>query len=78
MMMNNISVSGGLIPKITSANLCKPVHDIIYYSTSIYPLQSGKCRKEGKKLQKFDYPEKEKSFLDEKNQFFKDYYLVKK
>ena len=76
--MNNISVSGGLIPKITSANLCKPIHDIIYYSTSICPLQSGKCRKEGKKLQKFDYPEKEKSFLDEKNQFFKDYYLVKK
>ena len=76
--MNNISVSGGLIPKITSANLWKPVHDIIYYSTSIYPLQSGKCRKEGKKIQKFDYPEKEKSFLDEKNQFFKDYYLVKK
>ena len=53
-------------------------HDIINYSTCICPLQSGKCRKEGEKLQKFDYPEKEKSFLDEKNQFFKDYYLVKK
>ena len=65
-MMLNISVSGGLIPKITSANLCKPVHDIINYSTWICPLQSGKCRKEGEKWQKFEYPEKEKSFLDEK------------
>ena len=24
-----------LIPKITPANLCKPIHDIIYYSSSI-------------------------------------------
>ena len=48
-------------------------HDIINYSTCICPLQSGKCRKEGEKLQKFDYPEKEKSFLDEKKkQFSKD------
>ena len=77
MKMNNISVSSGLIAKITFTNLCKPIHDI-NYSTCICPLQSGKCRKEGEKLQKFDYPEKEKSFLDEKNQFFKDYYLVKK
>ena len=26
--------------------------------------ESGKCGKEGKKLQKFEYLEKEKSFLD--------------
>ena len=40
------------------------------YPTSIYPFESGKCRKEGKKSQKFDYLENEKSFLDEiKNNF---------
>ena len=50
--MNTISASGGLIPKITSANLCRPVHGIINYSTSICPLQSGKCGKKGGKLQK--------------------------
>ena len=53
MTMNNISVSSGLIPKITSSNLCKPIHDIINYSTGICPLQSGKCRKEGRELQTF-------------------------
>ena len=54
-----------VIPKISSANICKPIHDIINYSTSICPFVSGKCRKEGKKLQKFEYLENEKSFLDE-------------
>ena len=59
-----------LFQKITSANLCKPIHDIINYSTSICPFESGKCGKEGKKLQKFEYLENEKSFLDEiKNTF---------
>ena len=28
------------------------------------PLESGKCGKEGGKLQKFEYLENEKSFLD--------------
>ena len=32
-----------VIPKITSASLCKPIHDIINYSTSICPFESGKC-----------------------------------
>ena len=66
MTTNTISASGGLIPKTTSVNLCKPVHDIINYFTSIFPLQSGKCGKKGGKLQKFEYPENKKSFLDEK------------
>ena len=39
------------------ANSC-----IINYSTSICPLQAGKCRKEGEKLQKFEYLENEKHF----------------
>ena len=54
-----------VIPKITSANLYKTIHGIIYYSTFICPFESGKHRKERKKLQKFECLEKEKSFLDE-------------
>ena len=50
---------------MTSANLCKPTHDIINYPTSICPFVFGKCGKEVKKLQKFGYLENEKSFLDE-------------
>ena len=41
----------------------KPIHDIINYSTSICPFEYGKCREEEEKLQKFEYLEKEKSFL---------------
>ena len=37
---------------------------------SICPFESGKCGKEGKKLQKFEYLENEKSFLDEIKTFF--------
>ena len=50
---------------MTSANLCKPIHDIINYSTFICPFESGKCGKEGEKIQKFGYLENEKSFLDQ-------------
>ena len=61
-----------VISKIASANLCKPIHDITNYSTSICPFVSGKCGKEGKKLQKFEYLKNEKSFFDEiKNTFHK-------
>ena len=59
-----------VIQKITPANLCKPIHDIINYSTSICPFESGKCGKEGEKLQKFEYLENEKSFLDEIKNIF--------
>ena len=47
------------IPKIKPTNLCKPIHDIINYSTSICFFESGKCRKEEEKLQKFEYLENE-------------------
>ena len=40
------------IPKITSANLWKLVHDIINYPTFIYPIESEKFGKKGTKLQK--------------------------
>ena len=54
-----------VIPKITSANLCKPIHDIINYSIFICPFESGKCGKEWKKLPKFEHLENENSFSDE-------------
>ena len=54
-----------MIPKITSVNLCKSIDDIIIYCVSICPFESGNCGKEGKKLQKFEYLENEKSFFDE-------------
>ena len=38
---------------------------MINYFTSIYPFESGKFGKEGKKLQKFEDPENKKSLFDE-------------
>ena len=53
-----------------SPNLCKTIHDIINYSISVDPFESGKCGKEEQKLQKIEYLDNEKSFLDEiKNTF---------
>ena len=55
------------LPKITSANLCKPIDDIINYSTSICPFESRKCGKEGKNQKNF---KNEKSFLDKIKNIF--------
>ena len=63
-----------VILKIISANLCKPIYDIINYSTSICPFKSGKCGKEGKKLQKFKYLENKKSFLGEIKNIFHSFW----
>ena len=41
------------------------MHDIINYSTSICPYESGRSGKEEEKIQKIEYRENEKSFLDE-------------
>ena len=41
-----------VIPKLTPANSCKPIHDIINYSTSVCSFESGKCGKEEEKLQR--------------------------
>ena len=46
------------------------MHDIINYSTSICPFESGKSGKEEEKIQKFEYLENKKSFLDEIKTFF--------
>ena len=51
-----------VIPKISSANLCKSIHGIINYSTSICPFEPGKCGKEGKKSQKFECLEMKRPF----------------
>ena len=66
-----ISYSGfWIIPRITPANLCKPIHDIINYYTPIYLFESGKCGKEGEKIQKLENLENEKSFLEEIKKIF--------
>ena len=46
------------------------MHDIINYSTSICPFESGKSGKEEGKIQKFEYVENGKSFLDEIKNIF--------
>ena len=59
--------------KISSTNLCKPIHDIINHSTSICPFESGMCGKEEEELQKLEHVENQKSWLD-----FEGLHLVKK
>ena len=53
------------ICKFMQANSC-----IINYSISICPFQSGMFGKEGKKLQKSEYLENEKSFEMKQKTFF--------
>ena len=48
-----ISSGFSAFPKIASANLSKPIHGIVNYSTSICPFESGMCGKEGKKIYKY-------------------------
>ena len=55
---------------MTPANLCKPIHDIISYSTSIRSFESGKCGREEEKIQKLEYLETKKSYLDEIKNIF--------
>ena len=52
-----------------SANLCRPVHHINYF-TFIFPFVSRKRGKERKNLQKIEYLKKKNSFLDEIKRFF--------
>ena len=63
----------GVIPNATPANLCKSIHNIINYSISICPFESGKCGKEEQKLQKIEYLENEKNFLDETDNIFRSF-----
>ena len=43
------------------------IHDIINYFTSICSFEFGKCGKKEEKLQKIEYLENEKSFLNKKH-----------
>ena len=58
------------MPRITSANLCKTVDDIINYSTSICPVESGNCGKEGKKLQNLNILRMKRDFSMKQKTFF--------
>ena len=46
------------------------MHDIINYSTSICPFESGKCGKEGKKIQKVEYLENENKLFRRNKKHF--------
>ena len=46
------------------------MHDIINYFTSICPFECGKSGKEEEKIQKFEYLENQKIFLDETENIF--------
>ena len=50
------------------------MHDIINYSTSICPFESGKGGKEEEKIQKFEYLENKASFLDEIKKHFHSFW----
>ena len=50
-----------VILKITSVNLCKPIYEIMNYSTSIYPFESGKCGK-GKKYKNLNISRTKRAF----------------
>ena len=58
-----------VILKITSANLCKPIYDIINYSTSICPFEFGMCGKKGKIRKTWISPEQEELFRWHKKHF---------
>ena len=64
-----ISSDFWVIAKITSANLCKPIHDIINHSTSVCPFEFTKYGKEMKILQKF-VVEKRRAFKMKSKTFF--------
>ena len=56
---------------MTSGNVCKSIHDIITnYSSFNCPFEYGKSGKRREKLQKTEYLENEKSFLDEIKKIF--------
>ena len=58
-----------LFQKITSKNLFKPIHDIINYSTSICPLESGKW-KGRKKITKMGISQERKELFKRNKKHF--------
>ena len=59
-----------VILKITSWNLCKPISDIINYSTCICPFESGQCGKEGKNYKNMNISKTKRAFKKKKKTFF--------
>ena len=59
-----------VIPKIISANLYKPIHGIINFSTSICHFESAKCRKEGKNYHNLNIWRTKRAFMMEWKTFF--------
>ena len=55
---------------MTPENLCKPIQDIINYSTFIRSFESGKFGSEEEKLQKLEYLQNERNILDEIKNIF--------
>ena len=51
-----------VFPKITSANLYKPVHNMISYSTFIFLFEAGKCGKEGENYKKLNLSRMKRNF----------------
>ena len=47
------------------------IHDMINYSTSIYPFESGRCGEDRNKSQKIEYLENKKSFSDKIDNIFR-------
>ena len=66
-----------IIPKITSANLCKSINDIINYSTSMGHFWIWKLLRGREKITKFEYLGNEKSFLDEIKDIFHSFFKLK-
>ena len=56
--------------KITSANLCKPIHDIKIIPLPFVLLNLAGIEKNGKKIQTFEYLENEWSFFNEVKNIF--------
>ena len=56
--------------KNSSAILCRPIHGIVNYSISMYPFESRKCGKGGKKSQKCEYVRNEKCLFNEIKNIF--------
>ena len=66
---------------MTFANLCKPIHDIMNYSSFICLFKFGKSGKEGKQSQKFEYQKRIELFrANQKHVSYvvSGYHLVKK
>ena len=64
-----------VIRKITFANLCKPIHNIINYTTSICPFESGTFEHEGKNCKNKNKKSKnKKSFIDQIKNIFHSFW----